>query len=92
MQAISDSICDLGSGCGNITVNIGVYNLEAVHAATCQFTDNYHIFVTPKADNWVTIIFEAKGEAGDVREDMKDFANALVGADVSESRPVTASG
>lgn len=78
MQAISDVIRDLGSGCGNITVNIGVYNLEAIHAATYKFTENYHIIVSPGADNWVTVIFEAKSAARDVNEDLKDFADALI--------------
>jgi His-Xaa-Ser system protein HxsD len=78
MQAISDFICDLGSGRGNITVNIGVYNLEAIHAATYQFTENYHILITPDADNSVTVIFEAKGAVRDVNEDLRDFANALI--------------
>jgi His-Xaa-Ser system protein HxsD len=78
MQAISDLICDFGSGCGNIAVNTDIYNLEVIHAATYQFTSSYHILITPNADNSVTIIFEAKDKARDVIEDLKDFANALI--------------
>jgi His-Xaa-Ser system protein HxsD len=78
MQAISDLICDLGSGRGNITVNTGVYSLEAIHAATYQFTGSYHILITPNVDNSVTVIFEAKDKGGDVSEDLKDFTNTLI--------------
>jgi His-Xaa-Ser system protein HxsD len=78
MQAISDSICDFGSGRGNINLNISVYSLDAIHAATYQFTGSYHILITTNADNSVTVIFEAKDKARDVIEDLKDFANSLI--------------
>ena len=78
MQAISDLICDFGSGRGNITVNTSIYCLEAIQAATYQFTGSYHILITPNVDNSVTVIFEAKDKASDVSEDLKDFANALI--------------
>ena len=78
MQAISNSICDSGSGRGNITVNTGIYSLDTIHAATYQFTGSYHVLITPHADNSVTIIFEAKDKTRDVSKDLKDFANALI--------------
>ena len=78
MQAISDFICDLGSGKANITINTSIYTIEAIHAATYQFTGSYHAIVTPNGDNSVTVIFEAKDKARDVSEDLKDFANALI--------------
>ncbi len=78
MQAMSDFICDSGSGRANITLSTNVYSLEAIHAATYDFTDSYHVLITPNADNSVTVIFEAKGKARDVREDLKEFANSLV--------------
>lgn len=78
MQEISDFICDSGSGRGNITVSTSVYSLDAIHAATYQFTGSYHVLITPSADNAVTVIFEAKEKAKHVNEDLKDFANALI--------------
>ncbi len=78
MQAISDLICDFGSGRGNITLNTSIYNLEAIHAATYQFTGSYHILITPGADNSVMVIFEAKDSTRDVSKDLKDFTNALI--------------
>jgi His-Xaa-Ser system protein HxsD len=78
MQAISDFICDLSSGRGNITVYTSIYNLEAIHAATYKFTCNYHILVTPNTDNSVTVIFEAKDKPENISEDLKDFANSLI--------------
>lgn len=78
MQTISDFICDSGSGRGNITVNTSIYNLEAIHAATYQFTGNYHVLIAPNADNSVTVIFEAKDKTRDVSKDLKDFANSLI--------------
>ena len=78
MQTISDLICDFGSGRGNMTVNTSIYNLEAIHAATYQFTGNYYILITPNSENSVTVIFEAKDKARDLNEDLKDFANALI--------------
>jgi His-Xaa-Ser system protein HxsD len=78
MQTISNSICDFGSGRGNITVNTGIYSLDAIHAATYQFAGKYHVLITPNADNSVTVIFEVKDKARDVSEDLKDFANSLI--------------
>lgn len=78
MQTISDFICDFGSGRGNIIVNSSIYGLEAIHAATYQFTGNYHVLITPNADNSVTVIFEAKDKARIVSEDLKEFANSLI--------------
>jgi His-Xaa-Ser system protein HxsD len=78
MQAISDLICDFGPGRGNIVVNTSIYNLEAIHAATYQFTSSYHVLITPGADDSVTVILEAKDKGRDVSEDLKEFANALV--------------
>jgi His-Xaa-Ser system protein HxsD len=78
MQEISDSICDSGSGRGNITVNTSIYSLDVIHAATYQFTGIYHVLITPYADNSVTVIFEAKDRARDIVEDLKNFANALI--------------
>jgi His-Xaa-Ser system protein HxsD len=78
MQAISDFIHDSGSGRVNITVNTNIYSLEAIHAASYQFTGSYHVLITPNADNAVTVIFEATDMAKDINEDLKDFANALI--------------
>jgi His-Xaa-Ser system protein HxsD len=78
MQMISDFICDFSSGRGNITVNTSIYSIEAVHAATYQFTDAYHILTTANADNSVTVIFESKDKDGDVIKDLKDFTNVLI--------------
>lgn len=78
MQAISDFICDSGSGRSNITVNLNIYSLEAVHAATYQFTESYNVLIAPNVDNSVTIIFETKGKAIDINEDLKDFATSLI--------------
>jgi His-Xaa-Ser system protein HxsD len=78
MQAISDFICDSSSGRGNITVNISIYSLEAIHAATYQFTGSYHVLINSNADDSVTVIFEAKDKIRDVSEDLKDFANSLI--------------
>jgi len=78
MQTISDLICDFGSGRGNITINTGIYSLEAIHATTYQYTGNYHVLITPNADNSVTVIFEAKDKTKDISDDLKDFANALI--------------
>jgi His-Xaa-Ser system protein HxsD len=78
MRAISDSICDSGSGRGNITVSTSIYSLDAIHAATYQFTGIYHVLITPNADTSVTVIFEAKENARNIAEDLKDFADALI--------------
>jgi len=78
MQSISDLICDSGSGRGNITINTSIYSLEAIHAATYEFTDSYHILITPGADNSVTVIFETKDKARNVSEDLKDFVKVLI--------------
>ena len=78
MQAISDFICDSGSGRVNITVNTAIYSLDAIHAATYQFTGRYHILITPNVDDLVTVIFEAKDKAKDVINDLKDFADSLI--------------
>lgn len=78
MQAISDFMCDSGSGRSNITVNTNIYSLETIHAATYQFTGSYHILITPNPDNTVTVIFEAKNNARHGSEDLKDFANSLI--------------
>ena len=78
MKAISDFVCDYGSGKGNITIDTSIYNKEAIHAATYQFTCNYHILITPNAFNSVTVIFEAKDKARDVSADLKDFADSLI--------------
>jgi His-Xaa-Ser system protein HxsD len=78
MKTISDFICDFGSGRGNIAVNTTIYNLEAIQAATYQFTGSYNILITANADNSVTVIFEAKDKTKNVSEDLKDFANALI--------------
>ena len=78
MQSISNSIYESGSGRGNITINTNIYSLDAIHAATYQFTSSYHVLITPNADNSVTVIFEAKDKARDVSEDLKDFANSLI--------------
>ena len=77
MKAIVDFICDSGSGRGNITVSTNIYSVEAIHAATYQFTGSYHVLITPNSDNSVTVIFEAKDKARDVSEDLKEFANSL---------------
>ena len=78
MQAISEFICDSGSGQVNITVNTSIYSIEAIHAAAYHFTGNYHVLITPSADDSVTVIFEATDKARDVSEDLKDFANSLI--------------
>jgi His-Xaa-Ser system protein HxsD len=78
MKAISDCIYDSGSGRGNITVSTDIYSVEAIHAATYQFTGRYHVLITPSADNSVTVIFEAKEKARDISEDLKEFANSLI--------------
>ena len=78
MQTISNSICDSGSGLGNITVNTIIYSLAAIHAAAYQFTGRYHVLIMPNSDDTVTVIFEAKDKVQDVTEDLKDFANALI--------------
>jgi His-Xaa-Ser system protein HxsD len=59
-------------------VNSGVYNLEAIDAATYQFTDSYLILTTPGTDNSVRLSSRRKVRARDVNEDLRDFANALV--------------
>jgi His-Xaa-Ser system protein HxsD len=89
MQAISDLIYDSGSGRGNITVSTSIYYLEAIHAASYQFTGNYHILITPGPDNSVTVIFEAKDKARDVSEDLKEFANALIDHQVRHQLDMT---
>lgn len=76
---ISDLICELNSECGNITINTRIYNIEAIHSATYQFTDYYHILTTPAdVDSSVIVIFEAKDVKRDIGEDIKDFINALI--------------
>jgi His-Xaa-Ser system protein HxsD len=78
MQTISDYIFDSGAGRVNITINTGIYSLEAIHATTYQFTNSYHILINPGADNLVTVIFEAKNKTQNITEDLKEFANALI--------------
>lgn len=78
MKAISDFIGDSDSGRGNIIVNTGIYSIEAIHAATYQFTDSYHVLVTPNDDNSVVVIFEGKEKNRDINEDLKAFANSLI--------------
>ncbi len=78
MQAISDFISDSDSGRLNLTVNTSVYNLEAIHAATYKYTGDYHILITPNADNSVTIIFEGKDKTNINTADIKEFANSLI--------------
>ncbi|MFA5182509.1 MAG: His-Xaa-Ser system protein HxsD [Syntrophales bacterium] len=78
MQAISDFISDSGSGRANIVVNTNIYSIEAIHAASYQFTGSYHVLITPNAENSVTVIFEAKDKTMNVIEDLKDFANSLI--------------
>ena len=78
MQTISDFIYGLDSGHGNITINTSIYNIEAIHTATYQFTGGYHILIAPNTDNSVMVIFEAKSKDMDIEKDIKDFANALI--------------
>ncbi|MBI5063653.1 MAG: His-Xaa-Ser system protein HxsD [Desulfatitalea sp.] len=78
MRALSDYICDVGSGRGNITIDTGIYSLEAIHAAAYQFTAGYHILTTANTDNSVTVIFEAKDTASNINEDLKEFTNVLI--------------
>lgn len=78
MEAISNSICDFGSGRGNITVSTKIYNLDAIHAAVYPFTGSYHVMITPNTDNSVTVIFEAKDRMSNISEILKDFANSLI--------------
>ena len=78
MQAISDFIFDSGSERSNITINTSIYSLEAIYAATYQFTGSYHILIAPNPDSTVTIVFEAKNNTGHTSEDLKDFANSLI--------------
>lgn len=79
MQTISDFIYDLDSERGNIVINTSIYNIEAIHAATYQFLAWYHILINPgSAGNSVTVIFEARTKNIDIKEDIKDFVNALV--------------
>ena len=78
MKAISDFISDSSSGRSSITLNTGIYSLEAIHAATYQFTGSYHVLISSNADSSVTVIFEAKDKVRDVSEGLKDFANSLI--------------
>ena len=78
MKTISDYICDSDAGRANITVNISIYDKDAIHSATYPFTANYHVLITPNADDSVIVIFEAKDTDRNISEDLKDFANALI--------------
>ena len=79
MKNISDFISVIGSSQANITINISLYSIEAIHAAIYSFTGNYHVLITPNADNSVTVIFEAKEKkAVEVIDDLKKFADALI--------------
>ncbi len=78
MKNITDFICVIGPAQANLTIDTSLYDIEAIHAATYQFTGSYHVLITPNADNSVTVIFEAKDKARDVSEDLKDFANSLI--------------
>ena len=78
MKAISEFITDAGSGRANIKVNTAIYALDAIHAASYPFIANYHILITPEADDSVTVVFEAKGEGRDITVDLKEFATSLI--------------
>lgn len=78
MKAISDFITDTGAGRANITVSTSIYALEAVHAATYNFIDRYHVLTTPEAEGSVIVVFEAKEKGGNIEEDLKEFANTLL--------------
>ena len=80
MQAISDFIYDSGSGLINITIDTNIYALETIHVATYQYTERYHILITPNTDHSVTVIFDEKdkGKSEDVIKDLKDFTNSLI--------------
>ena len=77
MLAISDFICSLEPGKANININTSIYDLAAVHAATYKFTNDFHVFVTPKDAESVTVIFEAIGPVVDISTTIKDFINVV---------------
>lgn len=78
MRSISDFIVDLGSGRGNLTIDTGIYNIEAVHAAAYQFTGVYHILTAANGNNSATVIFEAKESGRDITKDIQEFTAALI--------------
>lgn len=79
MQQLSDYLCDLGQGRGNVTVDITIYSIEAINAAAYPFLKNYHILVTPDAIlGSVVVLFEAKADGSDIMAVLKEYCNSLL--------------
>jgi His-Xaa-Ser system protein HxsD len=80
METISGFISVTGPGHANIVIDSSLYDLEAIHAASYAFIDNYHILVTRKSSTSVTVIFELKNKASrrDISEDIKEFVNTVI--------------
>jgi len=79
MRAISDYLCDIREGRGNIIVDTTLYSLVAINAAAYPLINKYHILVTPgSTQNSVVVIFEAKDEEADINADLKEYCNSLL--------------
>ena len=79
MRKLSDYLCDLSQGRGNIIVDKTLYDPIAINAAAYPFTVNYNVLVTPGDEhNSVVVIFEAKVEGRDINADLKEYCNSLL--------------
>lgn len=79
MRKLSEYLCDLSQGLGNVIVDKTLYNPIAINSAAYPFTGAYHILVTPGENrSSVVVIFEAKVEGSDINADMKEYCNSLL--------------
>ncbi|MEN6373397.1 MAG: His-Xaa-Ser system protein HxsD [Smithella sp.] len=78
MKSINNFIYDISPTQANITLDISIYAIEAIHAASYAFIDRYHIIIEPESDKLVMVLFEAKDKTRRITEDIKDFATSLI--------------
>lgn len=78
MENILDFISEINQSQANITIDISIYDIEAIHAASYAFIDWYHILIEPKTDKSAIVLFEAKDKTRNLTEDIKDFINSLI--------------
>lgn len=78
MKSINNFIYDISPTQANITLDISIYDIEAIHAASYAFIDRYHIIIEPESDKLVMVLFEAKDKTRSITEDIKDFATSLI--------------
>ena len=80
METISGLINIIDTDHANVIIDSSLYDLEAIHAASYAFTNNYHILVTRKDSTSVIVIFELKNKVSrrNLPEDIKEFINTVI--------------